>query len=109
MTRKPASARARHSNNSGLDLKNTLAALREFDGALLANTIGYIDPTPAHECYMGGSIQPVTPCPGSTIGVAGTCEMDSSSPDHSGAVDGFWQQLDQIKAMDLPAIWVGKS
>ncbi len=91
------------------NLSRTLAALCEFDGALLANTIGYIDPTPAHECYLSGTIQPVNPCAGSITGVAVTCEMDSSSPDQIGNVDGFWQQLDEIKAMQLPAIWVVKS
>jgi regulator of RNase E activity RraA len=109
MSRKIASPKTRYANNSSPDLKHALAALREFDGALLANTIGYIDPAPVHECYMGGSIQPVTPCPGSVIGIAVTCEMDASSPNQTGNVDGFWQQLDEIKAMDLPAIWVVKS
>jgi regulator of RNase E activity RraA len=90
-------------------LKKTLAALREFDGALLANTVGYIDPTPAHECYMSGSIQPVTRIEGSTIGLAVTCEMDSSGPNQSADVDRFWQQLDEIQEMGLPVIWVVKS
>ena len=104
-----ASSKLRYTKKQKIQLKQTLEALREFDGALLANTIGYLDPTPPHQCYMGGSIQPVTPCAGSTTGLAVTCEMDSSSPDHVGNVDKFWQQIDDIKAMDVPVIWVVKS
>ena len=93
-----------------LGLKEALAALREYDGALLANTIGYIDPTPAHEYYMGGSIQSVTPgLPGPQVGVAVTCEMDSSTPCQKGNLDALWQQLDEIKALGMPAMWVVKA
>ena len=35
--------------------------------------------------------------------------MDASSPKQVGNVDGFWQQLDEIKAMKLPVMWVVKS
>lgn len=38
-------------------LKRILAPLREFDCSLPAHTIGYIDPTPAHEFYIGSSIR----------------------------------------------------
>ena len=58
----------------------TAEELREFDTALLANTMGYSDQTPAHEIYMGGSIRSVTPTLGPTAGIAVTCEIDCSSP-----------------------------
>src|SRR5256886_219651 len=98
MSRNAVSNNGRYTKKDRTTLKQALAALREFDGALLANTVGYIDSTPAHECYMGGSIQPVTHLEGSTIGVAVTCEMDSSSPNQTADVDAFWRQLDEIQA-----------
>lgn len=83
--------------------------LRDFDTALLANTIGYIDQTPAHEYYMGGSIRSVTPSLGPTVGVAVTCELDSSTPNQMPDVDGYNHQVDQILAMEVPVIWVVKT
>ena len=91
-----------------MSLHAVLAELREFDTALLANTIDYIDPTPKHELYMGGSIRSVTPSLGPTVGVAVTCELDSSTPGGESAVDPFWRQLDQMAADDLPKVWVVK-
>ena len=90
-------------------LRSRLEELRDFDTALLANTLGYIDPTPAHELYMGGSIQSVTPTLGPTVGLAVTCEMDSSSPNNQANVDGYWQQLEQMAKMEAPAVWVVKA
>lgn len=90
-------------------IRSVLQQLRDFDTALLANTIGYLDPTPAHEWYMGGSIRSVTPTLGPTVGVAVTCEMDSSTPNNQGNFDGYWKQLEQMSHMDLPTVWVVKA
>jgi 4-hydroxy-4-methyl-2-oxoglutarate aldolase len=91
------------------DLSAILEGLREFDTALLANTIGYIDRTPAHEYYMGGSIQSVTPSIGPTVGVAATCEMDTSTPGSDHEFDLYLEQLDQIGRTAEPVIWVVKA
>jgi 4-hydroxy-4-methyl-2-oxoglutarate aldolase len=94
---------------SRLDLRATIEGLREFDTTLLANTIGYIDPTPAHEFYMGGSIQSVTPTLGPTVGVAVLCELDSSTPNGKPNVGDFWKQLEEMRKMDMPPVWVVKT
>jgi len=92
-----------------MSLLSILEQLRDFDTALLANTIGYIDPTPPHEYYMGGSIQSVTPTLGPTVGVAVTCEMDTSSPGGSAEWEGYYRQLDEIDRMEVPVVWVVKT
>jgi 4-hydroxy-4-methyl-2-oxoglutarate aldolase len=89
--------------------RSLIEELRDFDTALLANTIGYIDSTPAHEYYMGGSIRSVTPTLGPTAGVAVTCELDSSSPGGQPDTEGYSQQLEQISRMDVPVVWVVKT
>lgn len=92
-----------------MDLAPLLRSLLEFDSALLANTIGYIDPTPAADIYLGGSIQCQTPELGPVAGVAFTCEMDTSSPAGAPAVDLYYDQIEQMKAKGLPCIWVVKA
>ena len=92
-----------------MSLTSTIQHLRDFDTALLANTIGTIDATPAHEFYMGGSIQSVTPELGPSVGVAVTCEMDSSTPGSDYQLQPYWEQLERIQAMEEPAIWVVKA
>jgi regulator of RNase E activity RraA len=92
-----------------MSLNSILEQLREFDTALLANTIGYIDSTPAHEFYLGGSIRSVTPSVGPTAGVAVTCELDSSSPNNQPDTGGFWDQLERMSTMNVPTVWVVKT
>ncbi len=92
-----------------MSLGSVIQELREFDTALLANTIGYIDPTPAEEYYMAGTIQSVTPSLGPTVGVAVTCEIDTSSPGGVANMGNFWQQVDRINAMEEPVVWVVKT
>ena len=90
------------------ELRNLLEQLADFDTALLANTIGYVDPTPPEHYYMGGSIHSVTPTLGPTVGVAVTCEMDSSSPRNKPEIGGYWQQLQQMQDAGVPTVWVVK-
>jgi regulator of RNase E activity RraA len=93
-----------------VDLRSVLTELSEFDTALLANTMEYVDPaTPAHEFYMGGAIRSVTPTLGPTVGIAVTCEMDSSSPGGTAIMDPFWRHLEQMTATGLPSVWVVKA
>ena len=94
-----------------MSLRSILQQLCDFDTALIANTLGYIDATPPHEWYMSGDIQSVTPTLGPTVGVAITCEMDTSTPDHLAKGDalGYWQQLEEMQKMDVPTVWVVKA
>ena len=49
--------------------RSTLEESRDFNTALLANTIGQLNPTPLEEYYMGGSIRSLTATLGSKVGV----------------------------------------
>jgi 4-hydroxy-4-methyl-2-oxoglutarate aldolase len=90
-------------------LKRIIEELGDFDTALIANTINYVDPTPVHEWYMGSTIRSVTPELGPTVGVAMTICLDSSTPNNKPDTDAYNRQLDQMNEMDLPIIWVVKT
>ena len=83
-----------------------LQALQEFDTTILANTLGYLDAPPIHEWYMSGDIAPITPGVGPTVGVAVTCQIDSSTPGGKPEMDLYWKQVAEIESMDVPVIWV---
>lgn len=86
--------------------RHLLESLLDFDSPLLANTLDCIDDTPTHELYMSGDISSVTPNHGPTAGVAATCKIDSSTPEGEGEDELFWEQIEAIEAMDVPAVWV---
>ena len=92
-----------------MSLLSAIEELRDFDTALLANAIGYLDTAPAHGSDMGGSIASVTPTLGPTVGCAVTCEMDSSTPAGEHVLECYWRQVDEISRMTVPVVWVVKT
>jgi 4-hydroxy-4-methyl-2-oxoglutarate aldolase len=96
-----------------MELLAILEQLRDFDTALLANTIGYIDPTPADQWYMGGSIGSLTPTIEPTVGVAYTLELDSSSPEGSVepglGMEQYSAMIDHMSRSGIPSIVVIKT
>ena len=88
------------------NLRALLTRLREYDTALLANTIDYIDATPAELLYMGGGIRCLTPDSGPIAGIAFTAELDSSTPGQKADTSLYWKQLAEMEKSDVPVIWV---
>jgi 4-hydroxy-4-methyl-2-oxoglutarate aldolase len=96
-----------HMNPETPITRSQLDQLGEYDTALLANLLGFVDPIPTHEYYMANSIRALAPELGPTVGIAVTCELDSSTPDHlaKGDIEGYWTQLAQMEAMEMPTVW----
>jgi regulator of RNase E activity RraA len=92
-----------------MSLTHALQQLTDFDTALIANTVGYIDPTPIHEWYMGGQIASMTPTVGPTVGVAMTCEIDSSTPNNPSEPENYYHLLKAIERSKEPVVLVIKA
>ncbi len=92
-----------------MSLQSLIQQLADFDTALIANTVGYIDPTPAHEWYMGGNIGSLTPTVGPTVGVAMTCEVDSSTPGNRSEMEQYYDLLKAIEQSAEPVVVVMKA
>ena len=90
----------------GLMSRAALESLSDFDAPLIANTLDYFDDMPAHERYMSGEIQSVTPALNPTVGIAVTAQYDTSTPGGKSDMSLHWDQIGQIDAMDVPVIWV---
>jgi len=92
-----------------MSLLSVIEQLRDFDTALIANTIGYLDPMPAEQFYMGGSIASVTPTLGPTVGVAMTCEIDTSTPGGKPQMEPYYELLKAIEKSEEPVVLVAKT
>lgn len=80
--------------------------MAEFDTALLANTMDYIDDTPPYTWYMGGEIKSQTPSLGPTVGIAMTAKIDTSTPGGEADMEHYFNQLERMQGIDLPKVWV---
>ena len=85
---------------------DSLQELREFDTALLANTLGYISAVPAHEFYMAGSIRSLTPEIGPVVGLTQTAKVDTSTPGGAPELNLFIAQQERMADMQLPSLWI---
>ncbi|MDB6170483.1 MAG: bifunctional hexulose-6-phosphate synthase/ribonuclease regulator [Verrucomicrobia bacterium] len=92
-----------------MSLLSSIQQLTDFDTALIANTIGYLDATPVNEWYMGGDIASLTPTVGPTVGVAMTCEIDSSTPGNRAEPEGYYALLKAIEQCAEPVVLVIKA
>lgn len=92
-----------------MSLNSLIQQLGDFDTALIANTIGYVDPTPVHEWYMGRTIASLTPTVGPTVGVTMTCEIDSSTPGNRAEFDLYYELLEAIQRSATPVVLVIKA
>lgn len=96
-----------HSGDPHPSIRTTLARrLGEFETALVANTIGHLDPTPPDRWYLAGSIRSITPTLAPSVGYAVTCKFDSSTPGQTADTEPFWRQLEEMEAGGVPTIWV---
>ena len=86
--------------------REILEGLRDFDTALLANTMGFIASIPAHEFYVAGGIRSLTPDLGPTVGLALTCKIDTSTPGGEDSIDPFYEQVQRVATRGLPTVWV---
>ena len=92
-----------------MSLSHALQQLADFDTALIANTVGYLDATPVHEWYMSGQITSQTPTVGPTVGVAMTIEIDSSTPGNRSEPEVYYQLLEAISRSAEPVVLVMKA
>src|SRR5678816_2501736 len=92
-----------------MSLNSLIEQLADFDTALIANTIGYVDPTPVHEWYMGGSIGSLTPSVGPTVGIAMTLEMDTSTPGNKADLALYYDLLKEIQESSSPVVVIMKA
>lgn len=88
---------------------DVLHQLAQFDTALLANTVEALKPFTGHEWYMASPIQSVTPALGPTVGIAYTCELDSSTPGGEPQMDDYWRLLEEAEREERPVVWVVKT